>query len=328
MQIRALQNAFDKSYEGRGISRKDAIEFSAIPETEIYSVLAITEAIRRKFKGTEINLCSIVNAKSGLCKEDCSFCSQSVRYNTGAPAYPMQTTDDLLTAAKNAATSGAREFSIVTSGTKIEKSSDVETLAASISAMKESINMERCASLGILSREVLTKLKDAGLQSYHHNLETGRSFFPRVCTTHAYDEDVAVVKAAKELGLHTCCGGIFGLGESWSDRIELIETLRELDVDSVPINFLNPRPGTPLEAANNLSPMECLKIIALIRLMLPQKDIVVCGGRNVNLRDLQPLIFGAGANGVMIGNYLTTPGRDVKDDLQMLKDLGLTPRGL
>ena len=154
-----------------------------------------------------------------------------------------------------------------------------------------------------------------------------RSFFPNICTTHEYDRDVEVVKTAKELGFHVCSGGIFGLGEGWDVRVELFATLKELGADSVPINFLNPRPGTPLEKAQNLTPLECLKIIALGRLMLPKTDIVICGGRQTNLRDLQPLIFAAGANGMMIGNYLTTPGREPNDDLRMLADLGLRPRG-
>ncbi|MBI5810960.1 MAG: biotin synthase BioB, partial [Deltaproteobacteria bacterium] len=155
-----------------------------------------------------------------------------------------------------------------------------------------------------------------------------RAFFPKICTTHEYDSDVQAVRNAKELGLHVCSGGVFGLGEGWEDRIELASTLKKLDVDSIPINFLNPRPGTKLEGADNLTPAECLKIIALVRLMLPVKDIVICGGRQTNLRSLEPLIFAAGANGMMTGNYLTTLGKDPEEDLKMLKDLGLKPRGL
>ena len=185
--------------------------------------------------------------------------------------------------------------------------------------------MESCASLGILSEETLTSLKSSGLHSFHHNLETSRSFFPNICSTHDYEDDVNAVRRAKKLGFYVCSGGIFGLGESNAHRVELADTLRELDVDSIPINFLNPRPGTPLANQSSLTPVECLKIIALFRFMLPQKDIVICGGREMNLRDLQPLIFAAGANGMMIGNYLTTFGRDHEKDLQMVKDLGLTP---
>lgn len=322
-----LSTALEKGLEGIGLSPTEALTLSSVPDDEIYALLAVTERVRRHHLGVEVNLCSIVNAKSGLCKEDCSFCAQSVKYSTGAAEYPMSAPEKIVGAAIEAASFGAREFSIVTSGTAIEKERDITALTEALASMKEGVEMERCASLGILTRETLIKLKEAGLESYHHNLETGRSFFPQVCTTHDYDRDVEVVRTAKELGFHVCSGGIFGLGEGWEVRIELFETLRELKADSVPINFLNPRPGTPLEDAKNLTPIECLKIIALGRLMLPKTDIVVCGGRQTNLRDLQPLIFAAGANGMMIGNYLTTPGRAPEDDLQMIRDLGLRPRG-
>lgn len=319
--------ALEKGLSGNGLTAAEALRLAAVPETSIYEILAVSEQVRRHHLGVEVNLCSIVNAKSGLCKEDCSFCAQSVKYSTGVTEYPMSEPEKIVEAASAAAAFGAREFSIVTSGTAIEKERDIAALTTALQSMKDSVQMERCASLGILSRETLKKLKDSGLESYHHNLETGRSFFPNICTTHEYDRDVEVVRTAKELGFHVCSGGIFGLGEGWEVRVELFATLKELGADSVPINFLNPRPGTPLEKAKNLTPLECLKIIALGRLMLPKTDIVVCGGRQVNLRDLQPLIFAAGANGMMIGNYLTTPGREPNDDLHMLADLGLKPKG-
>ena len=322
-----LTLALEKGLSGEGLNPAEALRLAAIPEEAIYELLAVSEQVRRRHLGVEVNLCSIVNAKSGLCKEDCSFCAQSVKYSTGVTEYQMSEPGKIVGAAIEAAAFGAREFSIVTSGTAIEKERDIAALTSALASMKESVEMERCASLGILSKETLKKLKDSGLESYHHNLETGRSFFPNICTTHEYDRDVEVVRTAKELGFHVCSGGIFGLGEGWDVRVELFATLKELGADSVPINFLNPRPGTPLEKAQNLTPLECLKIIALGRLMLPKTDIVICGGRQTNLRDLQPLIFAAGANGMMIGNYLTTPGREPNDDLRMLADLGLRPRG-
>ncbi|MBI5235566.1 MAG: biotin synthase BioB [Deltaproteobacteria bacterium] len=326
MKNHPLETALDKGIKGIGITGEEALALAALPDERILSLLAVTDEVRRAHKGASVNLCAIVNAKSGLCKEDCSFCSQSIKYSTGVDEYPILPPDEILNAAKEAENSGAREFSIVTSGSRIEKAADVDALCASLEAMKESVDMERCASLGMVKKDVLARLKESGLMSFHHNLETGRSFFPNVCTTHSYDEDVAAVKAAKEAGLYVCSGGIFGLGEGWDARIELGRTLAEIDVDSVPINFLNPRPGTPLEHARNLTPIECLKIIAIMRLLLPKKDIVVCGGRQVNLRDLQPLIFAGGANGMMIGNYLTTQGRNATDDLRMISDLGLKPR--
>jgi len=326
--MRALLNtALSKGLSGEGISGDEAMELTASYQENFYEILSITDKVRKKFHGIEVNLCSIVNAKSGLCAEDCSFCAQSVKYNTGVDTFSMAGPEKVISAAIAAEKRGAREFSIVTSGTKVEKDSDVALLEKTLSAMRQNSSMERCASIGMVGKATLTRLKDAGLESFHHNLETSRSFFPSICTTHDYDDDVEAVRVAKELGLYVCSGGIFGLGESWSDRVELAATLKDLDVDSIPVNFLNPRPGTPLEAAKNLNPRECLMIIALIRLMMPAKDIVVCGGRDTNLRDMQALLFVAGANGMMIGDYLTTPGRDSDKDLKMIEDLGLVPKG-
>lgn len=317
----------EKALKGEGISYEEGCLLINLPDEHLFSLLSSAERIRRAFKANEVNLCSIVNAKSGLCPEDCTFCAQSVHYNTGVKTYPMLDAYKIIEVAKDAVGYGAREFSIVTSGKGVNKEWDVETLIEALAGIRTKTPLERCASLGILTEEVLLRLKEAGLQSYHHNLETARSFFKDVCTTHDYEEDVNTVRMAKELGFYVCCGGVFGLGESREQRVELAMTLRGLDVDSVPINFLNPRPGTPLEKANYLTPIECLKIIALYRFMLPSKDIVICGGRQVNLRDMQCLIFTAGANGMMIGNYLTTMGRPPEEDLQMIRDMGLKPRG-
>lgn len=321
-----ITKAYDTAMMGVGFTKEEAVEFTNIDEGSIFEILTRTDAVRSEFKGKEINLCSIVNAKSGECSEDCTFCSQSTHYNTGVKNFPMLDSKSLIDAALEAEAKGAREFSIVTSGLGVEEAGDIETLVEALEGMDENSKMERCASLGIVEKDVLKKLKDAGLESYHHNLETAKSFFPEVCTTHDYEDDVETIRRAKEAGFYICSGGLFGMGESWAQRVELIETLRDLQVDSVPINFLDPRPGTPLEDRKELSPINCLKIIALVRLMLPKADIVVCGGREKNLRELTPLIFAAGANGMMVGNYLTTKGRMVDDDLRMLADLGLVAR--
>jgi biotin synthase len=321
-----LHNIGKKALSGNGISYDEGCTLAHLDDIHLFDIFASTERIRRHFKGTEINLCSIVNAKSGLCAEDCTFCSQSIHYDTGVDTYPMISAEKIVESALDASSNGSREFSIVTSGTGVNKPGDIKTLTSAIKGIAEKSDIESCASLGIIKMETLKALKEAGLHSYHHNLETARSFFPNVCKTHDYEEDVITVKTAKKLGFHVCCGGIFGLGESWEQRVELAGTLRELDVDSIPINFLNPRPKTPLEGANKLTPKECLKIIALYRFMLPEKDIIICGGRDINLRDLQSLIFAAGANGMLIGKYLTTPGRPADKDIRMLEDLGLRPR--
>jgi len=327
MDENLLGTALSKGLLGIGATADEALRVASLPSSRLFDVLAVTDKIRAHHKGVEVDLCAIVNAKSGLCAEDCTFCAQSSRYETGVEERPMAGPDDIARAAEHAEAIGAREFSIVTSGTRVAKRADLDALTGALRAMREKTGVERCASLGILSAEVLKELKDSGLESYHHNLETGRSFFKNICTTHDYEDDVEVVRTAKALGFHVCSGGLFGLGEGWAERVELAETLRELDVDSVPINFLNPRPGTPLKDSRNLTPVECLMIIAVFRLMMPAKEIIVCGGREVNLRDLQPLIFAAGANGMMVGDYLTTRGRDAAEDMEMLADLGLRPRG-
>lgn len=325
LHIKRLIDLEEKAISKTGIDEDDGLFILNYPEERFYDLIASANRIRQTFKGNRIRLCSIINAKSGLCPEDCAFCAQSSRYNTGVKRYPLLDKNTITDSAIAAIKHGAGEFSIVTSGKGISRGREFETIIAAIKEIGKRTPLETCTSPGILDEDMLVELKEAGLHSYHHNLETARSFFPNICTTHDYDEDVNTVRKAKELGFHVCSGGIFGMGESRAQRIELAMTLRELDVDSIPINFLNPRPGTPLEGADFLTPVECLKIIVAYRFILPNKDIIVCGGREVNLRDLQSLIFAAGANGVMIGNYLTTPGREPEEDLRMIKDLLLKP---
>jgi biotin synthase len=309
------------------IDEELSLEMLRAGADDIMAVFAAADELRRRHKGDEINLCSIVNARSGACPEDCAFCAQSARYKTAARSYPLMSSDQVLDRAKQAVGFRAREFSVVTSGYKNRKRDEILRIGKAVSAVAGGTTLKVCASLGLLTDEELAGLRAAGLSRYHHNLETARSFFPNICTTHSYDEDVEMVRKAKEQGVYVCCGGIFGMGESLEQRVELAMTLKELDVDSVPVNFLNPIPGTPLGRTSNLSPLDCLKIIAMLRLVLPEKDIVVCGGREVNLRDLQSMIFFAGANGMMVGGYLTTDGRDYKADLKMIEDLGLRVRG-
>jgi biotin synthase len=201
---------------------------------------------------------------------------------------------------------------------------EIEEICGIVSGLREK-GLLPCATLGLLDYAALKKLRDAGLHRYHHNLETSEAFFSEICTTHTYREKLETIRAAQSLGLSVCSGGVFGLGESWEDRIDMAFALKELMVDSVPINFFTPVRGTPLWERGLLAPMEALKIIAIYRLVLPEHEIRVCGGRNAALRELHPYIFPAGANGMLVGNYLTTPGRDPRDDMQMLRDLGLRP---
>jgi biotin synthase len=278
--------------------------------------------IRDQFTGKRIKLCAIVNAKSGRCPEDCTFCAQSVHHKTQIETYPLMTPNEILKEAQEAEAMGARHFSIVTSGTSL-KGKGLEQVLNTLFLLRKETGLHLCASLGIITQSTADRLKKSGLSRYHHNLETAPSFFPEICTTHTYKDDLDTLRHAKNAGLEVCSGGIFGLGESSDQRLELAYTLKEADIDSVALNFLNPIPGTPLQKAKPLHPMELLKSVALFRFILPQKDIRVCGGREYGLRDLHPLVFWAGANGIMIGNYLTTQGRNYQADLQMIQDLGM-----
>lgn len=306
-----------------GIRPTDAEIYSLIEiDGNLIDLISVADKIRRKFKGKKVKFCSIVNAKSGMCAENCAFCGQSSYHKTKVLKYPLLDTEAIVKSAMDAACNGAAEFSIVTSGKGINSREEIEKIKSAIRKIKSETPLESCASLGVLSKDFLAELKDAGLDRYHHNLEASQSFFPQICTTRPYQENIDTIRAAKEAGLITCCGGIFGMGESPRQRIELALTLKKLDPDSIPINFLNPVKNTRLENMPLLEPLEALKIIAIFRIIFPTKDIIICGGREVVLRSLQPMMFLAGANGMILGDYLTTKGRSVKHDLDMIKDLG------
>ncbi|OHB32258.1 MAG: biotin synthase BioB [Desulfuromonadaceae bacterium GWC2_58_13] len=290
-------------------------------------ILAGAHALREKAFGNRAELCSIINAKSGRCAENCAFCAQSSHHNTQTPVYALKSGEEIVAGAISAEKEGSHCYGIVTSGTRVTPGEEFDRLLAAVREIRATTSIAPSASLGILDKQTAEALADAGCVTYHHNLETARSFFPRICSTHAYDEDIETVQMAKRAGMKVCCGGIFGLGESIEQRIELAMTLRGLDVDSVPLNFLTPIAGTPLEGCFNLTPMDCVRIIALFRYLLPDKRISVCGGRQQNLRELQSWMFLAGASGTMIGNYLTTCGRNPADDLQMFRDLEIETDG-
>lgn len=313
---------FREEFNPQGISAEEALELINREGAAVFELLARAGRVREHFKGNEVRMCSIVNAKSGGCPEDCSFCSQSAHHGGQSLRYPLMTPEEISRNVRAAAEAQATEFSIVTATRGVNEPKALAQIAESVKVVREA-GLEACASLGLLNENSLQTLKQAGMQHVHHNLETARSHFDTICTTHTYDDQVETVRTAKKLGFDVCCGGIFGMGETREQRIELALTLRELDVDHVPMNFLDPRPGTPLEHVERLTPIECLKVIAVYRLMLPTKDIFVMGGREVNLRDMQSWIFMAGANGMLLGNYLTTKGRSAEDDLKMLEDLGM-----
>jgi biotin synthase len=289
-------------------------------------LMAGADRIRKTFRGNEIEVCAISNVRSGSCSENCSFCAQSGHYETTAPVYNYIPEDRLVGQAKRAREWGASDFGVVSKGWGVRSQKERDQLKGYFSAMRDHSDIGRCASLGALDKETAMMLKDMGMENYHHNLETAESYFDNICTTHTYQENIDTVRYAIEAGLRVCAGGILGMGESLDQRIELAESLRNLGVESVPLNFLNPQAGTPFGNLASMTPLEILKNIAVFRYMLPRAEIRIAGGRQF-LGDLQSMIFMAGASGVMIGDYLTTKGRQVDDDLRMLRDLRLKARG-
>ena len=312
---------------GKPVQESDARALASASGNELFTLFAAASRIKSHFLGSAVHLCSIINAKSGRCPENCAFCAQSAHHATDTPVYPLVDEERIVANAREAEKNGSRCFGIITSGTGINKGEELDRICRAVRRIREETKIAPSCSLGIIDFPTAVALREAGVETYHHNLETARSFFPAICTTHDYEEDVETVRVARRAGLKVCCGGIFGLGESVEQRIEMALTLRELDVNSVPLNFLNPIEGTRLAGADNITPLECLQTIALYRFILPDKRIAVCGGRERNLRDLQSWIFLAGADGTMIGNYLTTTGRPAEQDWQMLKDLELAVEG-
>jgi biotin synthase len=300
--------------------------FEIEDNADVFDLLSWANRIRVHFKGNKIHLCSIVNIKAGGCSENCRFCSQSALYQTDSPRYGLIEPAPLLAAAEEAKTNGVTALGLVAAWRGLEEGPVLDEICRHFSDLRQSGNARPDASLGIIkSPKVAQRLKDAGCECYNHNLESSRRFFPHVCTTHTYEERVETIQHLKHAGIKICSGGILGMGETRADRCELAFSLKELGAHVVPLNFLNPIPGTPFEKHEPLPPMEILKSIACFRFILPRQEIKVAGGRTVNLRDLQSLVFMAGASALMVGNYLTTLNQPVEKDLQMLKDLGLDP---
>ena len=314
-----------KAIAETGVNQAEALVLINAPDSELFPLLSAAERIRRHFHGNKVKLCGIVNAKSGRCSENCSFCAQSAHHQTACSVYPLMSEKELVTAGKNAERGqSATCFSFVTSGKTIHTDEELSMIGSALTTLAKETKLNRCVSLGTLNLEQIIKLKEAGLKRLHHNLETAESYFPKMCTTHSYKDRVKTIKFAQEAGLEVCSGGIFGLSETLEQRVELAFALKALGVQSVPINILNPVEGTP--AAKNyqpLTPFEVLKLIATYRFILPTQDIGVFGGREKALGELQPLMFIAGANVTLIGDYLTTKGQAPDRDLKMIADLGL-----
>ncbi|MFN3466721.1 MAG: biotin synthase BioB [Candidatus Brocadiales bacterium] len=319
----SIKELGEKILSGGRINKEEAAPLLSLKGESLYDLFYWANAIRHHYKGNEITCCGIMSAKRGKCPEDCRFCAQSLWYETGVEEIPLVGEEVVREAALGAVTSRASSLGLVTSGKKLTHG-ELVSLCRGIRAACDVMPIH--ASLGLLTHEGAKLLSLSGVSRYNHNLETSRRFFPRLCTTHTYEDRLATISVAREAGMEICSGGIFGVGESPEDRLELAFTLKELDVDTVPLNFLHPVPGTPLGYNQRLSPLEILKIIALFRIILPDKDIKVAGGRQKNLRDLQSWIFYAGASSIIVGDYLTTKGTPPEVDLQMIADLGLQVR--
>lgn len=307
--------------EQNGLTREQAQELLHLPEAEL---LPSATALREHFFGNKVEACYIINAKSGNCNMNCKFCSQSGFNTTDIEHYPLKSSDDLAAIVESWEPYPVGRCGIVTSGGALTDA-DVEKLAQFIEARVAAgkTHPQICGSLGRLKHHALERLKAAGMTRLHHNLETNESFYPSVCTTQQWRDRLDTVHQAIEHGLSVCCGGLFGLGETWEDRISFAIELRSEGIRNIPMNFLIPHPGTPMAGRPIMPPEEALRIIALFRHLIPNATLRICGGRVSVLKERQRDMFAAGANAFMTGNYLTVAGAAVEQDLAMLRDLGL-----
>jgi len=308
--------------DGRSEFKDLAVKVLTCSEEEFYGKY-FPQAVSSRFKffGKKLSTCAITNAKSGKCPSDCKFCAQSSVSTAKINVYPLIEPEEIVRRAVFVSEFSER-FSIVTSGISPSKE-EIKKIGIAVEEIRKKVpKLKVCASLGFVKSEDLKFLKDCGLSRYHHNLETSESFYPKICSKQNWKDRVKQVEIAKEVGLEVCCGGIFGMGESEVEVAELLLTLRELRVNSVPVNFLHPIKGTPLENANYLTPLKCLRILTALRLVLKDTEIRICGGRELNLKELQPLSFLV-ADSLMVGDYLTTKGRKIQEDAKTVKQLGL-----
>jgi biotin synthase len=284
------------------IAIKDSTE--TFLNTSLKELISRANEVRKQFIGNKLELCSILNARSGLCPEDCKFCAQSARHHTDISVYPLKEKNEIVEAAQKAKAIGAERFDIVTSGNRLSNR-EIDVISQAISEITSRIGIAMCASLGALEKSQLHLLKEVGLSRYHHNIETSRRFYPHIVSTHTFDERINTINSAKQVGLEVCSGGIIGMGETWQDRIDMACTLKDLDVDSIPLNILIPIKGTPLESVTPLSADDALRTICIFRIILKNKIIKIAAGREATFKNSQLKAFTAGANGMLIGGYLT-----------------------
>jgi biotin synthase len=309
-----------RSLAGETLDRDECRAVLAAGPDELPALLDAAFQVRRAKHGRRVHIHVLENAKMGDCPEDCGFCSQSSKFGSPGGEAPMKTVDELVEGARRAAATHARRYCMVTA-TRGPSSRDLDVVCEAAQRIKAELDIELCASLGLLTPAKAERLAAAGVDRFNHNLETSERHFGTIVTTHTWADRVNTVRAARAAGMETCCGGIVGLGEDDEDVIDLALALRELEVDSVPVNFLDPRPGTPLSGYTRVSPTHALATLCMFRFLHPRADLRVAGGREVTLRSLQPLALYP-ANSIFTNGYLTTGGAEANQDLQMIADLG------
>lgn len=314
---KSVEQLKEKILDGYLISKEEAMWLTSQPLDDL---TRCADEIRKNFCGNGFDICTIINGKCGRCSEDCKYCSQSAHFKTKVEEYPLLSTEKIVEQAKYNADRGVLRYSIVTSGKRLNQK-EIEQVCESIRAIKKQVNIEVCVSFGLLDKDDFIKIREAGASRVHCNLESSASYFPKVCTTHTYEQKINTLKAAVAAGLSVCSGGIMGLGESIQDRIDMAFTLRELNVKSIPVNFLNPIPGTPYENNRLLSDDEKLRVVAVYRFILPDSSIRLAGGRGL-IADKGEKCFVSGANAAISGDMLTTSGITIETDMQIIRKYG------
>jgi biotin synthase len=305
---------------GETLTREHALAVLDCPDDELLDLLAAVYRVRRRWFGNQVQLYFLMNAKSGLCPEDCGYCSQSKVSQAEIPRYNLLSRDKLLDGARVAAERKARTYCIVISA-RGPNEREMQAVTTIVPEIKQRFNLKICACLGLLTPEQAQQLKECGVDRVNHNLNTSDSYYSEICTTHTFADRLATLRAVRDAGMEMCSGGIIGMGERRDDVVELAITLRDLGVQSIPVNFLNPIDGTPLAGRHDLNPRYCLKVLAMFRLLNPDREIRIAGGREMHLGSMQALGLYA-ANSIFVGDYLTTKGQPPEADYQMIRDLG------
>lgn len=312
-----------KALQKTPLTREEGQNVLQAPQEETLSILQAAYRVRRRFHGNKVKIHVLQNAKSGACSEDCGFCSQSSKYQTPAAEYPLQTVEELVEGARRAKAAGAWKFCMVTA-TRGPSNRDLDVICEATRRIKAEGGVKVCTSLGILTPEKAKRLAEAGVDRFNHNLETSERLYGKIVSTHTYDDRVKTTQYAKQAGMEVCSGGIIGLGENLEDVLDLCFALREIGPSSIPVNFLDPRPGTPMAGSSRVEPYYALRVLSLFRFVHPEADIRAAGGREVTFRSLQPLVLYP-ANSIFTNGYLTTGGQGQDEDHRMIEDMGMVP---